>query len=91
MGRIQNTIAIPIYRVLPYPDTVGVKKTLCFRSVPFRFTGNERAEKMASRSARSVPSVPPVLRSNPSTCARSNESCISGDAAYRRVCTWGRQ
>ena len=56
-------------------------------SVPFRFTGNERAEKMASRSARSVP---PVLPSNPSACARSNESCISGDPAYRRVCTRAR-
>ena len=58
------------------------KKTLRFCSVPFRFTGNERAEKMASRFARSVPSVLPVLPSNPSACARSNESCLSGDPAY---------
>ena len=68
--------------------TVGVKKTAPF---PFRFIGNERAEKMACRSARFVPSVPPVLPSNPSACARSNESCLSGDPAHRRVCTRGRQ
>ena len=59
--------------------------------VPFRFTGNERAEKMACRFARFARSVPPVLPSNPSACARSNESCLSGDPAYRRVCTRGRQ
>ena len=36
-------------------NTVGVKNTLFpFHSVPFRFTGNERAEKMVCRSARSV-------------------------------------
>ena len=54
--------------------TVGVKKTLRSRSVsiPFSFTGNERAEKMTCCFARSVP---PVLPSNPSTCTRSNESC----------------
>ena len=78
--------------------TVGVKKTtpfpFPFHSIPFRFTGNERAEKMAcrfARFARSVPPVLPVLHSNPSACARSNESCLSGDPAYRRVCTRGCQ
>jgi hypothetical protein len=44
-----------------------------------------------ARFARSVPPVLPVLPSNPSACARSNESCLSGDPAYRRVCTRGRQ
>ena len=48
--------------------TVGIKNApFLFRSVPFRFTGNERAEKMACRSARSVPSVPPVLPSSAET------------------------
>ena len=81
-----------------YKCTVGVKKYAPFpfslRSVPFRFTGNERAEKMVcrfARFARSVLPVLPVLPSNPSACARSNESCLSGDPAYRRVCTRGRQ
>ena len=59
--------------------------------VPFRFTGNERAEKMACRSARSVLFVPPVLPFNPSACTRSNESFLGGGSAYRRVCTRGRQ
>ena len=40
---------------------------------------------------RAVLPVLPVLPSNPSACARSNESCLSGDPAYRRVCTRGRQ
>ena len=44
-----------------------------------------------ARFARSVPPVLPVLPSNPSACARSNESCLSGDPAYRRVCMRGRQ
>ena len=44
-----------------------------------------------ARFARSVPPVLPVLPSNPSACAHSNESCLSGDPAYRRVCTRGRQ
>ena len=70
-----------------YVHTVGVKKKRSV-PVPFRFTGNERAEKMACRFARSVS---PVLPSNPSACARSNESCLSGDPAYRRVCTRGCQ
>ena len=46
---------------------------------------------MACRFARCARSVPPVLPSNPSACARSNESCFSGDPAYIRVCTRGRQ
>ena len=36
------------------------------------------------RAVLPVPSVPPVLPSNPSACARSNESCLSGDPAHRR-------
>ena len=43
---------------------------------------------MACRFARSVP---PVLPSNPSACARSHESCLSRDPVYRRICTRGRQ
>ena len=40
---------------------------------------------------RAVFPVLPVPPSNPSACARSNESCLSGDPVYGRVCTRGRQ
>ena len=103
---VQNKIQMCIGRVLLHVKNANAlylvsdlyciysrrkKNTLRFRSrsVPFRFTGNERAEKW--RAVLPVFPVPPVLPSNPSACARSNESCFSGDPAYRRVCTQGHQ